>query len=95
MEQGDYKPVMNGDDDNVTVSNPPSPLPLEDGINSHHSSPAGSDFASSFVRNSARKSLGNGLSMDRWFCAQERVVEQYEVSNGQLVNCKLSLLYFL
>jgi len=83
VEQSDRKPLMNGDDENLTTSNPPSPLPLDDGSNSHRSSPAESNFVSSFVRNSARKSLGNGLSMDRWFSAQEKVVEQYEVRHLQ------------
>jgi len=71
---------MNGHDENETESNPPSPVPLEDDYSSRHSSPVGTDFVSSFVRDSARKSLGNGLSVDRWFSAQEKVMEQYEVS---------------
>ena len=81
MKQGDDKQMMNGYDENMTESNPPSPVPLEDGHSSSNSSPVGSDFVSSFIRNSARKLLGNGLSMDRWFSAQEKVMEQYEVSS--------------
>ena len=78
--QGENKPMMNGDDKNLNNSNSPSPLLPEAGGSSRNSSPEASSFASSFVRNSARKSLGNGLSMQKWFCAQEKVMEQLDVS---------------
>jgi len=72
---------MNGDDANLVRADSPSPPPPEAGSSSSNSSsPDRSNFASSFVRNSARKSLGNGLSTQRWFCAQEKLMEQYEVS---------------
>ena len=80
MKPDEDKPVINGDDANLVRSHSPSPPPLEAGFSSGNSSPDRSNFASSFVRNSARKSLGNGLSTQRWFCAQEKVMEQYEVS---------------
>jgi len=87
-EADDDEPVVNGDDDVVTTSDPPSPLSLDDVSTPGHqftSTPTAavvaSDVVSSFVRSSARKSLGNGLAGDRWFTAQEKVMQQNEVSS--------------
>ena len=75
---------MNGDDDRLTESDSPLTQLPDASCGSCNSSPDRSNFVSSFVRNSARKSLGNGLSMQKWFLAQEKVMDQYEVSNVTL-----------
>ena len=38
-----------------------------------------------FARDSARKSLGNGLLMTKWLDAQEKVLDQYEVRSLELI----------
>ena len=86
--------MMNGDDDNVTKSDSPSPVVQEAGCSSRSSSPDRSNFASPFARSSARKSLGNGLSVQKWFFAQEKVMGQYEVSIACFVFIQL-LCYFV
>lgn len=77
--QGDGDLLMNGSDgENFAAA---SPLTTDAGDDSRSSSPDTSDFVSSFVRNSARKSLGNGLSTQKWIFAQEKVMEHKRVSN--------------
>jgi len=81
-------------DESMIESSSPSP---QAGSNSHSSTPDMSSSASTFVRNAARKSLGNGLSMDRWFCAQEKVLEQhhqYEVSHCWLLAAQSVVISF-
>jgi len=84
VEQSEPSPVRNGDGDEMMESSSPSPLSPEPGSDGHVSNPDESSSASNFVRNAARKSLGNGLSMQKWFFAQEKVMEQhqYEVGAG-------------
>jgi len=54
-------------------SEPNSPsVVTDDDLNS-------SNMSNVFVRDSSRKSLGNGLSMNKWFVAQEKLTDQYEV----------------
>lgn len=84
MDQSESLPVMNGDGaENVIKStsspSPMSPVSPEAGSDSHSSD--GHDESSSpsaFVRNAARKSLGDGLSMQKWFSAHERVLERQQ-----------------
>lgn len=84
VEQSEPSLVRNGDGDEMIESPSPSPLSPEPGSDGHVSNPDESSSASNFVRNAARKSLGNGLSMQKWFFAQEKVMEQhqYEVGAG-------------
>lgn len=85
--QSEHKSLMNGGkDEQLSDSYPPSPRSLAADCSDDNSSPRGSGFASSFVRDSTRKSLGDGLSMQKWFFAQEKVAEQYEVG----IDCSLN-----
>lgn len=85
MEPALHQQMMNGNDDEL--SSPLCPQPPETGRDIDDCSPVGSGFAgaSSFIRNSARKSLGDGLSMQKWVFAHEKVREQYGVGVGILV----------
>jgi len=86
--------MMNGDGvENVKKSSrSPSPMSPDAGGSNRHSfsSHDESNAASrAFVRNAIRKSLGDGLSMQKWFSAHERVLQRqhYQV---RAVTCSIT-----
>jgi len=94
VEWSETSPTMSGEEI-VMESGSPSPLSPEPGSESHNSTPDISSSESAFVRSAARKSLGNGLSMQNWFYAQEKVMEQqqYKVSLVSFYCRVISLLH--